>query len=384
MGGWDEGARQLGIHAVGIDCDLPACRVNRAAGGTPILAKVDELAPERFGPIDGIIASPPCPDFSMAGKRAGIDGESGKLIFEVMRWTEALRPRWIACEQVPPALEWWERFATELEAFGYGCWAGLINAADLGVPQTRTRAFLLASLEKEPRPPEPTHARDPHPVLFGDELLPWVSMAEALGWATDGEWRWAGTDSRRSMVPTTSAPAPTLAMGHTVPRVGFPRRDDRDDSEDGYRDRASRGLDEPAFALTGKARSWQVVGVNTGRGWKPGGTRGDAQTVLSEQDAPTIDGRGRWHALVEAGVWPEARPATTVAGDPRLGSPCHHDEQERQMAQSIRVTIEDALVLQGFRSDYPVGEAGTRTKQFKAVGNAVCPPVARAVLEQLL
>lgn len=41
-------------------------------------------------------------------------------------------------------------------------------------------------------------------------------------------------------------------------RVGFPRRDDRGDSPDGYRERDWRRSDEPSFALTEKVRSWTV------------------------------------------------------------------------------------------------------------------------------
>lgn len=181
-GGWAEGARALGLHPIGIELDRDACASSSAAGGCIIRADVTQLDPARFRPVEGLIASPPCPDFSTAGKRAGIEGETGRLMREVPRWVQTIRPRWVACEQVPPALEWWERFAHDFAKLGYRCWTGILNAADYGVPQTRQRAFLLASLERQPRPPEPTHTRHPMPGLFGDDLLPWVSMAAALGW----------------------------------------------------------------------------------------------------------------------------------------------------------------------------------------------------------
>ena len=60
-------------------------------------------------------------------------------------------------------------------------WAGVLNAADYGVPQTRKRAFCLAHRTRTVHAPEATHDRDPQPSLFG-ELAPWVSMASALGW----------------------------------------------------------------------------------------------------------------------------------------------------------------------------------------------------------
>lgn len=74
--GWGEGARALGIaDIVGIEKDADACATNRAAGGLVVQADVETYPLERFhGRTTGLIASPPCPDFSSAGKGAGIDG----------------------------------------------------------------------------------------------------------------------------------------------------------------------------------------------------------------------------------------------------------------------------------------------------------------------
>lgn len=183
MGGWSEGLAAHGQSDVGIEMDKPACGTRVAAGHRTICADVSTFPLDRLvGRVDGIIASPPCTDWSQSGKRAGLDGETGALVLEVDRWVRALRPKWVACEQVPPAVEWWHRFAREWKALGYMTWAGLLNAADYGVPQTRTRAFLLASTDHQPVPPPATHARRPQAPLYGDEMAPWISMAEALGW----------------------------------------------------------------------------------------------------------------------------------------------------------------------------------------------------------
>lgn len=63
---------------------------------------------------------------------------------------------------------------------GYSAWAGVLNAADYGVPQVRERAFLIASGARAASRPEPTHY-DPRKgfQLWGE---PWVTMAAALGW----------------------------------------------------------------------------------------------------------------------------------------------------------------------------------------------------------
>jgi DNA (cytosine-5)-methyltransferase 1 len=47
----------------------------------------------------------------------------------------------------------------------------------------------------------------------------------------------------------------------------------------------------------------------------------------------------------------------------------------------IRLTVRDALILQGFPPDYPV--QGSRSKQFEQVGNAVPPPLAAHIIAAL-
>ena len=50
--------------------------------------------------------------------------------------------------------------------------------------------------------------------------------------------------------------------------------------------------------------------------------------------------------------------------------------------QAIRLSLEEAAILQGFPPDYPF--QGGRTSRFRHLGNAVPPPLARAVLAELL
>jgi DNA (cytosine-5)-methyltransferase 1 len=184
-GGWCEGLRSATSEvSVGIEHDAAACATRAAAGHLTIRADVSAYPTEPFvGKVTGVIASPPCPDFSSAGKRQGVNGTSGHLIFEVLRWVLALRPKWVACEQVPEVLPWWRLFAERFrQEAGYKTWTGVLCAADYGVPQERYRAFLLAHAERQPQPPTPSHTEHPHDSLFGDRMALWVSMAEGLGW----------------------------------------------------------------------------------------------------------------------------------------------------------------------------------------------------------
>jgi DNA (cytosine-5)-methyltransferase 1 len=95
----------------------------------------------------------------------------------------------------------------------------------------------------------------------------------------------------------------------------------------------------------------------------------------ADEPAPTIL---FGHDAATAG-WVRERPATTVACDARIAPAGHHT---RQMQDAIRITVPEAATLQGFPPEYPF--QGSRTKQFEQVGNAIPPPLALAILRQLV
>jgi DNA (cytosine-5)-methyltransferase 1 len=231
-GGWSEALRLLGESDVAVELDPWACATRAAAGHRTIRADVTQVrVPDK---IRGLIASPPCPTFSAAGSGEGRD-EMPALSEAVGRWAEhgwsdpwalcewsdprtplvleplrflAADPGWIASEQVPAVLPLWKRIAEVLTDKGWSAWAGVLNSADFGVPQTRKRAILMAHRTQQVHPPEPTHAEHPEPTLFGDELLPWVSMADALGW--DGPYVCRAGAQANATVRTMDQPAPTV------------------------------------------------------------------------------------------------------------------------------------------------------------------------------
>ena len=55
---------------------------------------------------------------------------------------------------------------------------------------------------------------------------------------------------------------------------------------------------------------------------------------------------------------------------------------DRAGSKARRVTVAEAAALQGFPADFPF--QGSKTSQFRQVGNAVNPAVAAAVLRGLL
>ena len=244
-GGWDEGLRGLGGVALGIDSSKSACETGRAAGHPRQLADVSALRPSDLGTVTGLIASPPCQAFTKIGKNLGkldkaqvvlcakeiCEGRDTRaarlerchdprslLTMEPMRWAVALRPRWIALEQVPAVGELWSVFADLLAALGYHCAVGLLSAEQFGVPQVRKRAFLVASADGDVRLPRPTHrAFDPRCTEVREEeahLRRCLTMAQALGWCEAPPARpgrtWPGARSRGPDGSRRSGPRPTI------------------------------------------------------------------------------------------------------------------------------------------------------------------------------
>lgn len=111
-----------------------------------------------YEPIDLLVGGTPCQDFSVAGKRLGLDGARGNLSLEYLRLVDRLRPRWVLWENVPGVLSSnggrdFGAFLGLLGELGYGfAWRVLdaqyvrVDGFPRAVPQRRNRVFLVGYL----------------------------------------------------------------------------------------------------------------------------------------------------------------------------------------------------------------------------------------------
>lgn len=202
--GWDVFDQDLGISSVGVEHDEPANATAAAAGFHTMAPGTDirTLSPRDLG-FEGGKFSPPCQTFARMGNGHGrknldvvldemewvyshgridysrfSDARTG-LVLEPLRWVMEGDLDWVVMEQVPDVLPVWERMAKYLEKLGYSVATGLLRAEQYGVPQTRKRAVLLASREREARLPEPTHKRF-HADRSNGELKPCVAIMDVL------------------------------------------------------------------------------------------------------------------------------------------------------------------------------------------------------------
>lgn len=104
--------------------------------------------------VDLIMHGSPCQDFSLAGKQAGGDKNSGtrsSLMYETIRIVEKLKPKYVIWENVKNLLSVKHRhnfdaYLKTMENLGYTNYYQVLNAKDYGIPQNRERVFTISIL----------------------------------------------------------------------------------------------------------------------------------------------------------------------------------------------------------------------------------------------
>lgn len=102
--------------------------------------------------VDLLMHGSPCQDFSIAGKQAGGDKDSGtrsSLMYETLRIVEKLKPKYVIWENVKNLLSKkhfhnFQSYLDKMEELGYSNYYQVLNAKDYGVPQNRERVFTIS------------------------------------------------------------------------------------------------------------------------------------------------------------------------------------------------------------------------------------------------
>lgn len=102
--------------------------------------------------VDLIMHGSPCQDFSLAGKQAGGDKDSGtrsSLMYETIRIVETIKPKYVIWENVKNLLSKkhihnFKSYLKKMEELGYLNYYKILNAKDYGIPQNRERVFTIS------------------------------------------------------------------------------------------------------------------------------------------------------------------------------------------------------------------------------------------------
>ncbi len=131
-------------------------------------AEVKDLSnylPASIPKADILIGGFPCQDFATGGPRRGLKSTRGRLYEALIKYMKKHHPMVVVGENVPGLANLHkgsvlETIKNDIEEAGYIVNVWKLYAPDYGVPQKRTRLFIVAvrkDLEGFPTPPQKTH-----------------------------------------------------------------------------------------------------------------------------------------------------------------------------------------------------------------------------------
>jgi DNA (cytosine-5)-methyltransferase 1 len=193
-GGMALGAKMVGIDVqIAVECDLHAAATYAHNFPNTRLITLDIRKIKKFSIHSQkkqtvVFGGPPCQGFSTSNQRTrSAKNPSNWLFREFARVVKICKPDWIVFENVKGILEtengmFLENIIRSFKKLDYTVSYGVLNAADFGVPQYRSRMFVIGSLHgiALPLPVSNTRAH----VSVDDAIadLPSLQNGASYGW----------------------------------------------------------------------------------------------------------------------------------------------------------------------------------------------------------
>jgi len=324
-GGMDVGFKRAGFDIIAAsELDAYACATFRANHQETDLYEGDitenlkNLAAVKE--VDVVFGGPPCQGFSVAGKMDPDDPRS-KLIFRFADVIDAVNPRAFVMENVK-ALGALSKFSevrrelmTRFYKSGYTVNMHVLNAKDFGVPQSRERVFFIGVKSNL----KPASLQN-----FKKFMLTPPSLREAIGHLGQAG---GATNSRVCNAKVTLASKPILRKS---PYAG-------------------------------------MMFNGQGRPLNPDGWASTLPASMGGNRSPIID---EGHLYNNSPSWVEHYHRHLMNG----GKPYGLSDVPNYLR---RLTVDEAILLQGFPSDYKF--CGPQSRIFSQIGNAVPCKLAQVV-----
>lgn len=319
--------------------------------------------------IAGVLGCPPCQGLSDVGPRKHVDRRN-HLLDEFTRLVKEIQPAFFVMENVPRILDY-RRFqrAMALLAGKYNIWAGVLNGALYGLPQTRQRVIAIGysrDLGVTPLPPSPTHGWT-RPV-YAYELLRILRPDAKFSSNILGKYR-GGHSFAKTRQRFSGAVLPLVTCADALSDLPVPN---------------GRGLDSYRHTARTPYQKWarfDSVGVINHQAWNhtPNLLRrmkriGPGESLLSRRGREDHEyysqayGRLHRHGL--------ARTITTNFHNPGSGRFLHY-------AQNRSLTVREAARLQGIPDRFAFPDGIPMTIQERIVGNTFPFVWAQAIAAQV-
>jgi len=351
------GGLSLGFHDAGFrpllgsDLDADAARTFRHSFPETYFAetRIEDLDATqilrvtgcRQGELDVLLGGPPCQAFSVYNHQRGFHDERSGLFREYLRIVRELMPRTLVLENVVGMRSLgngkaMQEIRGELEQLGFNVEYRVLKSEEFGVPQERRRIFFLGSREGPVVWPEPSHGH--RGSLFSQQLEPFVTVEDAI------------------------SDLPPLGIGdgvdERVPYLCAPKSSYQHRMREG-----SPGVMNHASAALADINQRRMTYIPQGGSWR------DIPFDLlpaGMQRARRCDHTKRYGRLHPSGL------ASTILTKCDLHWGAYiHPTQDRTL------TVREAARFQSFPDR--IRFSGSRVEQYRLVGNAVPPLLAKAV-----
>lgn len=351
-GGLSSGLHDAGINvAYALDWDVNACKTYQHNFPNSIVENIDVrmVTGDRIlatvgSTVDLVAGGPNCQGVSERGLRSP-DDPRNFMFAEFVRLVAELKPRAFLMENVPGIahrhnFEMLRAIFRSFESLGYKCAGDVLLAADYGVPQLRYRFFLIGTQDDiNLTLPESTHRAAPSLLS-----LPYVSVREAISDLPEI------SAHQQKDIPLQYANEPTCAF-------------------QSYAREGSSQVHNHFCSATEPINLRRALHVPEGGNWKdiPPELLSDRFFTCRMTDHSTTYARLRWD-----------QPSFTITalfGNITAGAFTHP-------AQNRALSIREGARLQSFRDRFIF--QGPRNSQYRQIGNAVPPLLARAVGQHLV
>lgn len=193
----------IASHAINHPDALHFIEDIRTLNLTPLMKHIHSCMEEHPQARIVLWASLECTNFSRAKGGQPRDADSRTLAEHLFRYIEAIDPDYIQIENVEEFMSWGEvdengkpisrdkgksylRWVRNVRKYGYDFSHRILNAADFGAYTSRKRFFGIFAKKGLPISfPQPTHAKNPEPGLFGS-LQKWKPVKDVLDFSDEG------------------------------------------------------------------------------------------------------------------------------------------------------------------------------------------------------
>lgn len=296
---------------------------------TDITSITNEQIIDKYRNVDIIVGGPPCQGFSSANRwQKESDDPRNKLFFEYLRFVKVLNPKVVMIENVRGLLSRdngyaKERIITLLSEMGYSVNVSILDAAEYGVPQNRKRAIFVAI------------RKDFKDEIFNFENLkkqPKVTVSDAISELYDFE-------QQKGEIATPKATNKYLQYIHGKSKI-----------VSNHEIKYPAEIVQKRISYVPQGGNWQDVPIEL---WP--------------------NSRENRHSSAYKRLDPKAQSCTIDTGNA-------HSNYFHPIFNRIP-TVRESARLQSFNDDFIF--VGPRGSQYRQVGNAVPPLLAKAVAAEI-